>query len=153
MAGADTIVFDPTLFTGGPGTINLQAALATITDTVTITGPALVNNHPQLTVRRDAGASAGFRVFNIDGTNPVTVNISNLTITGGSLSGTGAGIQTSEEDILILDHVDVVNNNSGSSDGAGMAAACSWRIRPSRATLAWAGAAGSTSLAPLPAAG
>ena len=64
---ADTIVFDPSLFAAGSGTITLLSALPTIAGSLTITGPELVNGQPQLTVQRSSTAATQFSVFTIDG--------------------------------------------------------------------------------------
>ncbi|PYS47256.1 MAG: hypothetical protein DMF68_16515, partial [Acidobacteria bacterium] len=83
--GAETITFDPAVFTApGPYTITLSGALGAlpdITDDVTITGPAAVS----LTI---SGNNTG-RVFTIN--SGKTVSISNLTITGGQ-ANFGGGI-------------------------------------------------------------
>ncbi|MCB0219299.1 MAG: hypothetical protein KDH09_06345, partial [Chrysiogenetes bacterium] len=113
--GADTIVFDPTLFSGGPQTTMLTYELPTIVDPVTITGPGSA----MLTVNANASFSAQRRVFNISAeTEPFTVNISGLTATGGYLVGDhGGAIYLGQQHILNL--TDVAVTNSVVEDGYG----------------------------------
>ncbi|HEY1376699.1 MAG TPA: choice-of-anchor Q domain-containing protein, partial [Gemmataceae bacterium] len=116
--GADAIGFDPAAF-GSAQTISLLTALPTISDSVSITGPALVNGQPQLTVRRDPAAAA-FRVFDVSGPGTLTVALANLTVSGGKTSEPGAGIQNADEAITLTNAV--VSGNSTSGYGGGVQA-------------------------------
>ena len=115
---ADGIVFDPLLFTGGPATITLTSALPQITDSLAITGPRLVNGVPQITIQRSSSAATTFRIFDISGPSTMTVNLSNLAVIGGSLSGNGAGINDTEA-ALNLTNV-AVSGCSSTDDGGGV---------------------------------
>ena len=84
LGGAQTITFDPTVFAAHQ-TIRLTAAQLELSDTgglETITAPAA-----GLTI--DAGGLS--RVFVVD--DGVTASLSGLTITGGSTSGNGGGLE------------------------------------------------------------
>jgi hypothetical protein len=91
--GDDGIFFDiPTTdpgYSNGVWTINLGTALPDLSSNISISGPGAA----MLTVQRSFSATAEFRVFNITGTN--TVTLSGLTIRNGKLSSSnpGAGIQ------------------------------------------------------------
>ena len=113
---ADTITFDPALFAGGPGITSLLSALPTISDSLTITGPAIVNGQPRLTIQR--GAAAAFGIFDINGPGVLAVNLSNMTIAGGTTAGSGGGIQDADE-ALTLTNV-VVSGNSAAQNGGGI---------------------------------
>ena len=76
-SGADTITFAVT------GTVNLTGPLPDLTVSVNIEGPGA----DLLTVRRDTGGF--YRIFTV-GTG-ATVSISGLTISNGSLGGSGGG--------------------------------------------------------------
>jgi hypothetical protein len=92
--GTDAIAFDPTVFSV-PATISLVSALPAITDSLTITGPDLANGLPQLTVQRSPTAASQFGIFFMQGAYTVTVDLSNLTISGGiAPTGYGGGIET-----------------------------------------------------------
>ncbi len=83
LGGAETITFDPTVFATAQ-TITLTAGpleLSNTTGTETIIGPAAG-------VTINAGGQS--RVFQID--SGVTANISGLSITGGSTTGSGGGL-------------------------------------------------------------
>jgi predicted outer membrane repeat protein len=101
--GADTIVFS---LTGCPCVITLTTGLHTITEAVTISGPGM----DQLAVN----GNNSVRVFDI-GAVPVT--LSDLTVWRGSVSGHGAGIQSTGA--LTLVNVAVLANTS-SNDGGGV---------------------------------
>lgn len=84
-SGADTIAFDPSLFSGGPGTISITSTLTQITDSVTIDGPG----SSVLTI--DANHDA--RIFDItDSVRPVQVTLEGMTIQNGYEHQTGAGV-------------------------------------------------------------
>jgi hypothetical protein len=103
--GADTINFDPSL----TGTITLTTGqLPAITDNLTVTGPGAAN----LTI---SGNHAS-RVFLIaDG---VTVMISDLTISNGSIIGDGGGISNNGGTLTITNST--LSNNSVTGFGGGI---------------------------------
>lgn len=102
-AGADIIIFNA----GVIGTITLVTALPDITGALTITGPGA-------NVLSVSGNNNS-RVFLITG--GVTVNINNLTITGGNVASNGGGIYV-DGSILNLNN-SVVSNNTANA-GAGL---------------------------------
>ena len=112
--GANTIVFDPSVFGPGPGQargVTLSSPLPTITDAMTIDGPA-----GQLTfVERDSTAGS-FRLFDVAGSASVTLN--NLDIRRGSVQGDGGGIFS--QGALALNNCRV-DDNSASGSGGGIA--------------------------------
>jgi hypothetical protein len=112
---ADAIVFDPALFAGGPATISLLSPLPAITDSVTLTGPALVASQPQLTIRRDPTASTQFGVLRITAPTIVTVNLNNVTISGGA-GVNGGGVYDTLATVN-LTNVVVSGNNGGWGGG------------------------------------
>ncbi len=113
-AGADTINFSSFFTT--PRTISLLTVLPTVTGDVAINGPGKDN----LTVRRDAGAAAAFRVFAFN----ANVDLSGVTVSGGMTAGTGvaargAGIAISANRIVTLTNA-VVTGNIAARDGGGI---------------------------------
>ena len=107
-AGADTIVFDPTVL---PGTIALAGTQLRIASAITLQGPGA----DQLTI--DAGA--GSRVLNIDDgdiNNDLAVTIAGLTLSGG-VANSGGGIRSRE--ILSLNN-STISGNSAQGDGGGI---------------------------------
>jgi len=105
-AGANTITFDPTVFTT-PQTINLtggQLELSNTTGTETITGSAAG-------VTVNAGGAS--RVFQVDAL--VTASISGLTITGGKTAGNGGGVSNSGT--LALTNCTVSGNSANYGGG------------------------------------
>lgn len=114
-AGADTIAFDPGVF-ATTQTINLQTALPTITDDLTITGPGpnLATINAGNGTDTLPGTGDGFRLLNVDDSNPgnlLDVGISGLTLTGGDVSGTGGAIR-SRENLTITD-LAIIDNATG----------------------------------------
>jgi len=103
LAGADTIVFEPTFF-GSARTISLLTALPLVANSVTIQGPGA----GLLTVRRDPAAAANFAVLRFSGTGPVSL-VRDLTVAGG----TSGGI-TSQNHDLTLEGLAVIGNAGGS---------------------------------------
>lgn len=100
-SGADEIVFS----SGVAGTIELAAALQSITDTLTITGPGAD--------RLAVDANGNGVVFNINSaTDDQSLTITGLTITGGGDTGLKNGVG----DSLTLDGC-VVTGNVGSFGG------------------------------------
>jgi predicted outer membrane repeat protein len=90
------------------GTIDLQSALASLTEAVDITG----SGADQLTVRRDAGGE--YRIFDIaEGT---AVGISGLTIADGRVAGDGGGIRNAGT-VTITDSVIAGNEAEGGAGG------------------------------------
>jgi hypothetical protein len=113
--GAETIVFDPSLFASGPGSILLTQGELVITGTMTITGPGASlltidasGNDP--TPGEDKGD--GSRVIRIDDTlsTASTVVISGVGLEGGDVLGHGGAISAKEA--LTLDRVDIRGNSA-----------------------------------------
>jgi CSLREA domain-containing protein len=109
-SGADTITFSVT------GTILLGSALPNLSDDVTISGPGA----NVLTVKRDPSAATQFRIFTID--SGKTVNISGVTISGGSLPfpDAGGGINgggISNSGALTITNSSISGNNAVNSGG------------------------------------
>jgi hypothetical protein len=107
LGGSQAITFSPTVF-ATPQTITLTAGhLELSAGTVTITGPAAG-------VTLDAGGQSG--VFLVDG--GVTASLSGLTLTGGSTSTPGGGL----EDLGTATLTDCkISGNSAGLFGGGMA--------------------------------
>jgi CSLREA domain-containing protein len=83
--GAETITFDPAVFTSpGPHVIQLTGPLPDIISDTTINGPGA-----NLLSVRGGGAGSGYRIFTV--TVEGTVNISELTVTNGYLPDAGEG--------------------------------------------------------------
>lgn len=115
-AGADTIVFDTTLFSSAQS-IALSSGQIAITENVEITGPGSA----LLTVKGGATASPTDRIFRIDDNLPgksLTVTISGISVADGNLSsGDGAGMTIGNESVT-LDDVVFTNNRTAGSGGA-----------------------------------
>jgi len=102
-----------TIGIGTSGTIDLEEALPTISDDVTIRGPGA----NLLTVRRKSGE---FRIFKIESLACCPeVTISGITIANG-LAESGAGIESTA--VLVLERVAVVGNEAAASEGSTAAA-------------------------------
>lgn len=102
-AGTDTITFSAT------GTINLTAALPTISSSMNITGPGA----DQLIVRRDTGGN--YRIFTISSSNNLTVLISGITISDGLLTSNDGGgllISGSGSHDVTLENVTISGNQT-----------------------------------------
>src|SRR5262245_18121265 len=84
-AGADKIVFDPTVF-ATPQTVSLNSALSNINESVTITGTSAAN----VTVTRASGAGSYFAIFTTND-SAEDVIFDGITITGGTAGGITAG--------------------------------------------------------------
>jgi CSLREA domain-containing protein len=109
--GIDTITFDPTVF-ATPQTITLALGELPITDSVTITGPAAA-----VTI---SGNNAS-RIFNVDdGNNASTIDVQliNLTLTEGLISGSGGAITNAEN--LTLTGCALANNGASGGTGGGL---------------------------------
>jgi hypothetical protein len=102
--GADTIVFDPTVF-ATPRTIRLDGALPTIGEELTINGPGA----QLLTV----SGNNKDRVFAV--ASRVPASLSGLTISDGITDGAGGGIRS--EGPLTLTNVAVVGNHARNGGG------------------------------------
>ncbi len=116
QAGADTITFDPTVF-GTPRTITLTGGALTLTDTATTTitglGAALVavnGNNANVVFDINFGASvalSGLAITGGSGTlgggvkNNGTATLSDITLTGNSVTGFGGGFYNSGTATLI----------------------------------------------------
>jgi CSLREA domain-containing protein len=101
----------------GAWTINLGSALPLLNKssrldptTLNITGPGA----NLLIVQRNVAAQ--FRIFNVTTTG--TVNISDLTITGGALSEDGGGILNAGSGTMNITNCTLRNNTTGSAGGA-----------------------------------
>jgi hypothetical protein len=131
LAGPDTITFDPAVF-GTAKTISLLTALPTVSDDAEITGPGA----DLLTVRRDAGAAATFRVFTFanPGANLVS-RLSGMTISGGDTTGRGGGVYLGATDALTLDGV-IISGNRSTFDGGGLAGGTSSTLTLVNCTVA-----------------
>jgi hypothetical protein len=105
-----TIEFDPSLFTSGPGTIQLNGALPDLSADVTIMGPGA----SMLTVK-GGGSSSDFSVFTVD--SGVTAGLSGLTISGGHVSNYGGGIFNSGT-LTLTDSI--VSGNTATAVGGGI---------------------------------
>ena len=111
--GSETIQFDPTVF-ASPQTITLNSALPDLDDisgTETIAGPAA-----GLTIARAASNPNQFRILTID--SGADVALSKLTITGGNISGNGAGLFNSG--IVSLSDCTVSGNSAPVGGGQGI---------------------------------
>jgi hypothetical protein len=114
LAGADAIVFDPSLV---GQTIALGTALPAIADSLTVTGLGQSN----LSVK----GTSGIRVFQVN--TGVAATITDLTVTGGNVAGNGGGILNNGS--LTLQRVTVSGNAapvsgngaSGGNRGGGLA--------------------------------
>ncbi|MFZ9792347.1 MAG: beta strand repeat-containing protein, partial [Gemmataceae bacterium] len=113
----DNIVFDSTLFTGGPGTITLAgSALPTIGNAassglLTIAGPGALT----LTISGDNGdASRNFNIFNIGSGADLTV--SGVTVTGAKTTGNGGAFSSNSGILTVTDAV-ITNNTANSGAG------------------------------------
>jgi hypothetical protein len=109
---ADTIQFDPSLFVSGPGVVSLMTALPTITDSLAITGPG----SGLLTIRRDPAAAAAFPVLTANGPGGLAINLSGFTVSGGSTTSNGGGLNLTDEFSTLTD-VTVAGNTAGSGGG------------------------------------
>ena len=106
----DTITFDESLFSAGPGTITLGSALPTITADMTITGPG----SGELTLK-GGGASNEFSVLQV--ATSVSASISGLTVSGGA-STDGGGISNAGQLNLSSS---VISGNTGTAGAGGIA--------------------------------
>lgn len=109
----ETVVFDPSLFTGGPQTITLDAGQGQLTDTeVDIHGPG----SDLLTIDADDNSRVLFLNTLVSGTT-----ISGLTVTGGRAGpGGGGGIKDGSSNLLVLEDVVVTGNHETNWSGAGV---------------------------------
>lgn len=112
MPGADEIIFQP----GLTGTIDLKSQLPTITDDLTISGPGR-----ELLIL-DASSRIGFRIFNIDDSNELSlidVTLSGLTLTGGRAASGVAGSEVKNggairsTEVLLLTDSALIQNSAG----------------------------------------
>jgi hypothetical protein len=116
-SSSNTISFDPTVF-GSAQTITLAYGPLNITNNVTITGSAAGvtvngNNQSRVFVIGNNGSVAGF-----SGTAAPTVELADLTISGGYTNYIGGGIlNLSGSSLTVLDST--ISNNLASGDGGG----------------------------------
>jgi hypothetical protein len=88
--GGDTITFNPSLFTAGPGTIALGSELPHVTANMTITGPG-----PATLTLDGGGSSANFTVLTV--ASGVTASLTGLSIKNANTQSliNGAGLDNS----------------------------------------------------------
>src|SRR5205814_5386855 len=110
---SNTVNFDPTLF-GSAQTITLTLGELPINSSVIInqTGVTKANT---LTVNGNAGG----RVFHLATASSITVNMSGMTITGGSNTSQASGILVGSTDSITMDGI-WLTGNSGTGAGGGM---------------------------------
>ncbi len=97
-----------------PGTIDLTSALPDLSNNITIKGPGASD----LTVQRDSSPSTPlFSVFTVD--SGVTVSLSGMTITGGSLGHTGNGGGIDNDGTLTVND-SIFADNFTDVDGGGI---------------------------------
>ena len=94
--GADTIQFDPTLFSGGPQTITLTLGQLPVTAAVTITGPGA-----NLLTIDGNNTSRIFNVNDDNGDTAIRVAISGLTLTRGAGQSQSGGAISNAEDLAL----------------------------------------------------
>jgi hypothetical protein len=120
-AGADDIVFAVT----PPATIGLLSALPPITGPLAVKGPGPAN----LTIRRDPGAPASFRIFDIAATAVPGVTITGVALTNGN-APTGGAIRAQGGPALAVRIADAVISGNTAGQGGGIAASgTSLRVR------------------------
>ncbi len=111
-SGADTITFDPGVFST-PQTIALTAGQLTLTDTTgatTITGPSV-----GVTIARSTAATLNFRIMSVN--SGVTATLENLTITGGNAGSESSGGAILNSGTLTLTNSTLSGNSAGGSGG------------------------------------
>jgi len=101
---ADTITFDPDLFTSGAQTLTLAGVELAISDDLTLTGPG----EDLLTIDAN-GVSRVFRVDDRSGSE-MEVRLSGLTIAGGYIEGSGGGIYSKEH--LVIEDSTISGNEA-----------------------------------------
>ena len=113
-AGADDIAFTVV----PPATISLLSALPSITDPLAINGLGAAN----LTIRRDPGAGANFRIFDIAVTAAPAVTITGVTLTGGiAPGGAGVNVQNGSPALTVTIADAVISGNTATAGGGGIA--------------------------------
>ncbi len=127
--GADTIEFDPALWTAGPATILLTMGFLHIQDAMTLHGPGAKlltvdasgnDPTPHSTLAdgddtNDGDGNTPFVIFDEDYEVRFDVELSGITITGGDSPGAGAILSN---EALRLVEVEVSGNRSTSQGGA-----------------------------------
>ena len=114
-AGADDIAFT----FAPPATISLLSALPAITDPLTINGLGASN----LTIRRDPGVGANFRIFDITAGAAPEVTITGVTLTNGNAPAGGAiRAQGLAGAFLAVTVADAVISGNTAGQGGGIAA-------------------------------
>ncbi|HEY1379339.1 MAG TPA: choice-of-anchor Q domain-containing protein, partial [Gemmataceae bacterium] len=109
----DAIVFDVP-----GGVVSLLTALPTITDSVTITGPALdASGAPQLIVTRGTTSTFSVGLLTVSGTGVLTVGLSNMVLTGNATSGNGAGVSITGDEAVTLTNLWVTGNRTSGHGG------------------------------------
>ncbi len=116
--GADSIVFDPTAF-ANPQLITLSGGQITITDAVTISGPA---------AKATVDAAGKSRIFMIDVLN-TNVAISGLALINGSVNQFYGGGILINDGAVSLDNMSITNcTASGSTQGYGGAVGTNGKV-------------------------
>ncbi|MBX7105228.1 MAG: hypothetical protein K1X57_14190 [Gemmataceae bacterium] len=114
--GYDSISFDPVVF-ASPVTITLGGTEMAINDSLVIAGTGQSN----LTVAQAAGAAATTRrVFNISGNQYITVNVSDMTLTGGTASSAGGAVTIADENVTFT-NVRITGNTTNTTGGGAIA--------------------------------
>jgi CSLREA domain-containing protein len=122
ISAPETITFDKSILAKSSGNlIDLQSALPDLTGNITIEGPGT----NVLTVQRDSKAAA-FSIFTVD--KGATAVISGLTITGGSTSTNGGGIDNAGS-LTVTDST--LSGNSANNRGGGIYNAASLTVNGS----------------------
>jgi predicted outer membrane repeat protein len=133
----ETINFDPSLFFGGPATLQLKLGDLRITKDVTINGPGFTlltidASGNDLTPSLDNGD--GSRVFSVNNNSAFTnidVTITDMQLTGGDVLGDGGGIRNLEN--LTCTNL-VVFGNSSRHNGGGISSSGSLTLITSNIT-------------------
>ena len=111
-AGADDIAFTVV----PPATISLLSALPAVTSPLTINGLGASN----LTIRRDPGAGANFRIFDITASAAPEVTITGVTLTNGN-APMGGAIRAQGPAALAVTVADAVISGNTAGQGGGIA--------------------------------
>ena len=113
-AGPDEIIFS----VAPPATISLLSALPQVTGPLTVTGLGPAN----LTIRRDPGAGANFRIFDIGPGAAPAVTITGVTLTNGNPGGLpGGAIHSENAASLVVTVADSVISSNTAIAGGGIA--------------------------------
>ena len=126
-AGADDIAFTVV----PPATISLLSALPQITDPLTINGLGASS----LTIRRDPGAPANFRIFDITASAAPQVTITGVTLVNGDAAGAGGGainvpsVPPGSALTLTVADSEIIGNIAGSGGAIAVGSSASLTVR------------------------